>query len=151
MFFSVKNPICIFLFIGAVILSSGCAQNLSPEYLAKASPEDRTLALLKSPAVGDMYAARVDHFSNYEYGDGGAAFGALQVTEVTPQELTLHSSTAASIDSSMALSLIQKSLAEVDWDSDEQIVILRAELLSLFYDGMILEAMRPGLKQNRNQ
>lgn len=129
-----------------IVLNTGCAQNTSPEYLAKASPEDRTLALLKSPKIDDLYAARVDYFSDYEYGTGGAAFGVLKIIQVTPEQLMFYSSLAANVDRSMALLLLQKNISEIDWDTDELITILRSDLLPLFDKGMIIEAMRPGIK-----
>lgn len=115
--------------------STGCA--LHP------TPEEKTTALLKSPEVNDLYAARVDYFSNYEYGDGGAAFGVLKIIEVTPEQLMLQSSLAANIDKDMALQLLQKKPSEIDWDKDELIKVLRSDLLRLFDDGMIVEARRP--------
>lgn len=99
--------------------------------------------LLASPKVDDIYAARLDHFSEYSFGaEGGAAYGLLRVIRVTDAEVVVVTEDAAWPEKKGALDDLKGDFSDITWDFDEEISIKRSELASLKRQGLILNARR---------
>lgn len=137
----------------AVFLAAGCAQmgqkDLTPEYLATLTAQQRTTALLQQPQAGDIYAAQLDHFSQFDWGDDDPDWGQLRVMSVTPTSIVVVTAQRAWYDKEQALEELQDSVDDIDWDTEEQITIARSDLSKLNSDGFILEARRPASSGNQ--
>lgn len=131
--------------------AAGCAQvngsSLTPEYLESLDPQARTGALLQQPQVNDLYAAQLDHFSKYDWGDDDPDWGLLRVIKVTPTTLVVVTQSTASYGKEDAIDDLNIDLKGVRWDPTEEITLKRADLAQLYAGGFILEARRLTLEQ----
>lgn len=99
--------------------------------------------ILAEPKVDDIFSARLDQFSEYDFGDeGGAAYGMLRVVAVDRSTITVITESSAWDSRSDALKDLRGNFSDVDWDHDEEISINRSELAGLKRDGMIFGARR---------
>lgn len=99
--------------------------------------------ILAEPKVDDIFSARLDHFSEYDFGDGSeAAYGMLRVVAVDRSTITVITESSAWDSRSDALKDLRGNFSDVDWDHDEEISINRSELAGLKRDGMIFGARR---------
>jgi len=130
--------------LGAIMLS-GCdaATSVSDGQEVTAATLDPILA---APAVGDLWAAKLDEFSDYEFGqDGdemGAAYGLLKVTQVEAASVTVITESGAWPSPEGTLGELQGDLSGIVWDESESISIDRADLPGLVEQGHILETRR---------
>ncbi len=101
---------------------------------------------LAQPAVGDLWAAKLDEFSSYEFGDNGeelpAAYGLMKVIEVEDDQLVLITEIGAWPTAEGTLGELGGDLAAISWDENENISVDRAELPALVEQGHILETRR---------
>ena len=127
-----------FLFAGAV-----AAKQLTAAEATAMSPKERTIALLQQPQVDDVYAARLDHFAQEDWGDPDPDWGQLRVIEVTPTTIVVVAEETAWYEAEEAVDALRGDLSDVEsWVYDEEITIKRSELESLRQQGLILEARR---------
>lgn len=137
-----------FSMLVAAFFAVGCAQTqLTPEYLASLSSQARTAALLQQPAVDDIYAAKLSHFSQYSFGSGGDAYGLLRVIEVTSDTIVVITEDAAWPEPQGAHDDLNGDFSDISWDPEEEITIQRTTLESLQNGQLILEARRLSSEQ----
>lgn len=109
---------------------------------------DADMALLESPAVGDVYAAQLSGFSRYAFTDDEGkptdpAYGLMQVVSADPDGVVIVTQNAASAGKSLSHNDIRGDLADIEFDEGEQIAIGRAELARARGDGLIFTVKRP--------
>ena len=131
---------------GAVLLG-GC--DAATSVGGEAGQEEAAVALdpyLAAPVIGDLWAAKLDEFSDYGFGqdgDGvGAAYGLLKVIEVDDSSVTVITETGAWPNAAGTLGELQGDLAAISWDETETIAIDRADLANLVEQEHILETRR---------
>lgn len=98
--------------------------------------------ILANPKVDDILAARVDHFSEAQFGDGGAAYGLMRVIRVSSSEIVVVTEDAAWPQKRGSLDDLNGDYSDITWDFDEEITIRRSELASLKNQDMIYGARR---------
>lgn len=104
-----------------------------------------TKEVLSNPQVGDIYVARLDHFSKVTFGrHGDKAFGLLRVTEVDDSRVIVITTTKGWSDSRAVTTVLNQGVKEVEWDTGEKIEILRADLPSFAENELVLDARRGG-------
>lgn len=117
--------------------------------LAACQRGDADQALLDAPAVGDVYAAQLSEFSDYEFTDEDdrpidPAFGLMKVVATDAAGVVVITENAASAEKSIPRSDIRGDLADIEFDESEQIEIAKADLVKAHADGLIFELKRPG-------
>lgn len=113
---------------------------------ACASPD--TDALLAAPAVGDVYAAQLDAFSEFPFHDADAqpiepAYGLLQVVVADVDGVVVITQNAASGDPRQARRNLRGDPAEIAFDDSERIRLSGPALRQAHADGRITAAHRP--------
>jgi len=116
--------------------------------LAACQRGDADKALLEAPAVGDLYAAQLSEFSDYEFTDEDEkpidpAYGLMKVVSAGAAGVVVITENAASADKSVARSDIKGDLSTIEFDESEQIEIGRADLIKAHADGLIYVVRRP--------
>jgi hypothetical protein len=114
---------------------------------APAAPASTLDPLLASPAVGDIWAADLNHFSaaSFNTGEGGTAgdaFGLVRVVNVTDTQVTIITEMGAYPELAGALSDLAGDMASITWDESERIPINRADFAQLVADQRILRTRR---------
>lgn len=127
----------------AVFFVAGCAQKqVTVESLAAMTPAERTATLLQQPQVDDIYSGNVGHFSEFNFGSGGDAFGLMRVISVTNDTVVVVTESAAWPAPEGSVEELQGDFSDITWDFDEEITIQRADLKTLHQESRILEARR---------
>jgi|GEM_PF-863031 len=116
--------------------------------LAACQRGDADKALLEAPAVGDLYAAQLSAFSDYEFTDENAkpidpAYGLMKVISADTAGVVVITENAASADKSVSRSDIKGDLSTIEFDESEQIQIGKADLTQAHADGLIYVVKRP--------
>ncbi|WP_123832948.1 MULTISPECIES: hypothetical protein [Luteimonas] len=109
---------------------------------------DADMALLESPAVGDIYAAQLSGFSRHPFTDDARkpidpAYGLMQVVSTDPDGVVVVTQNTASAEKSLSHDDIRGDLADIEFDEGEQIAIGGAELVRAHADGLIFAVKRP--------
>lgn len=117
--------------------------------LAACQRGDADQALLDAPAVGDVYAAQLSEFSDYEFTDEDEvpidpAYGLMKVVSADATGVVVITENAASAEKSVSRSDIRGDLADIEFDESEQIAIGKADLAKAHADGLIFAMKRPG-------
>ena len=132
---------------GAVFLA-GC--DAAPSSAGGSTGQEETASALDpylaNPAEGDLWAAKLDEFSNYDFGedgeDMGDAYGLLQVVEVGDERVMVITESGAWPNSDGTINELRGDLAAITWDDSETIPVNRADLADLVEKGHILETRR---------
>ncbi|MDR6992219.1 hypothetical protein [Luteimonas sp. 3794] len=116
--------------------------------LAACQGGDADKALLEAPAVGDIYAAQLSEFSDYEFTDENEkpidpAYGLMKVVSTDAAGVVVITENAAAADKSVARSDIRGDLSGTEFDESEQIQIAKADLIQAHADGLIYVVKRP--------
>lgn len=102
--------------------------------------------VLANPAVGDVWAADLSHFSAADFnGDSGTqaeAFGQVKVVEVTPEQVIVITEDAAWPDAAGARRELEDRSAVIRWDESERIPVNRADFARLVEEEKILATRR---------
>lgn len=119
--------------------------------LAACQRGDADKALIEAPAVGDVYAAELSAFSDYEFTDEDnkpidPAYGLLKVVAADADGVVVITENAASAEKSVARSDIRGDLSTIEFDESEQIRIGKADLVKAHTDGLIYVVKRPEAK-----
>lgn len=119
--------------------------------LAACQRGDADKALIEAPAVGDVYAAELSAFSDYEFTDEDnkpidPAYGLLKVVAADADGVVVITENAASAEKSVARSDIRGDLSTIEFDESEQIRIGKADLVKAHTDGLIYMVKRPEAK-----
>jgi len=106
-------------------------------------------AMLQAPAVGDVYAAELSAFSDYEFKDDvqkpiNPAYGLLKVVAADANGVVVVTENAASADKSVSRADLRGDLSTIQFDDSEQIRISTADLAKAHEDGRIYAMKRPG-------
>lgn len=103
-----------------------------------------SLRLLQDPAVGDLYAAELTHFSEGDFNRSGKEpmYGLMKVIRVGPATITVVTEQDAWPDRRDAIIDLHKHAGEAVWDMDEQVTLPRSVLLQLGNQRHILDALR---------
>ena len=107
--------------------------------------------LVDAPAVGDVYAAELSAFSDYEFTDDDnkvidPAYGLLKVVSVDASGVVVITENAAAADKSVSRTDIRGDLSTIEFDESEQIQIAKADLVKAHADGLIYAVKRPEAK-----
>ncbi|MCD9006270.1 hypothetical protein LDO31_08485 [Luteimonas sp. XNQY3] len=126
----------VLLVLSGVVLLAACQRG------------DADKALLEAPAVGDLYAAQLSAFSDYEFTDEDEkpidpAYGLMQVVAADTAGVVVITENAASADKSVSRSDIKSDLSTIEFDESEQIRISRPDLIQAHADGLIYMVKRP--------
>ena len=110
-----------------------------------------TQALIQSPAVGDVYAAQLSEFSDYEFTDDQQAplepaYGLLKVIQASGDNVVVVTENAAAATKANSLADIRSDLSHIQFDDSERIEISLADLAQAHTDGLIYAAVRPDAK-----
>lgn len=127
----------IFSSLSAVIAT--VALSIGFMAVAQAQPVNQILA---NPKVDDIYAGRVDHFSEAAFGEGGKAYGLMRVVNVSSSAVIVVTEDAAWPEAKGALEDLKGDFSDITWDFDEEIEITRADLVAAYSSKMILSARR---------
>ncbi|MEF3082321.1 hypothetical protein V3391_08870 [Luteimonas sp. SMYT11W] len=116
--------------------------------LAACQRGDADKALLEAPAVGDLYAAQLSEFSDYEFTDDAEkpidpAYGLMKVVSADAAGVVVITENAASAEKSVSRSDIKGDLSTIEFDESEQIQIAKADLIKAHADGLIYAVKRP--------
>lgn len=116
--------------------------------LAACQRGDADKALLEAPAVGDIYAAQLSAFSDYEFTDDAEkpidpAYGLMKVVSADAAGVVVITENAASAEKSVSRSDIKGDLSTIEFDESEQIQIAKADLVQAHADGLIYAVKRP--------
>jgi len=116
--------------------------------LAACQRGDADKALLEAPAVGDLYAAQLSAFSDYEFTDDAQkpidpAYGLMKVVSADTAGVVVITENAAAADKSVSRSDIKGDLSTIEFDESEQIQIAKADLVKAHEDGLIYVVKRP--------
>ncbi|MDR7193692.1 hypothetical protein [Luteimonas terrae] len=116
--------------------------------LAACQGGDADKALLETPAVGDLYAAELSAFSDYEFTDENEkpidpAYGLMKVVSADAAGVVVITENAAAADKSVSRSDIKGDLSTIEFDESEQIQIAKADLIQAHADGLIYVVKRP--------
>ena len=116
--------------------------------LAACQRGDADKALLEAPAVGDIYAAQLSAFSDYEFTDDAQkpidpAYGLMKVVSADTAGVVVITENAASAEKSVSQSDIKGDLSTIEFDESEQIQIGKADLIKAHADGLIYVVKRP--------
>ncbi|TDK29484.1 hypothetical protein [Luteimonas terrae] len=119
--------------------------------LAACQRGDADKALIEAPAVGDVYAAELSAFSDYEFTDEDnkpidPAYGLLKVVAADADGVVVITENAASAEKSVSRSDIRGDLSTIEFDESEQIRIGKADLVKAHTDGLIYVVKRPDAK-----
>lgn len=119
--------------------------------LAACQRGDADKALIEAPAVGDVYAAELSAFSDYEFTDEDnkpidPAYGLLKVVAADADGVVVITENAASAEKSVSRSDIRGDLSTIEFDESEQIRIGKADLVKAHTDGLIYVVKRPEVK-----
>lgn len=119
--------------------------------LAACQRGDADKALIEAPAVGDVYAAELSAFSDYEFTDEDnkpidPAYGLLKVVAADTDGVVVITENAASAEKSVARTDIRGDLSTIEFDESEQIRIGKADLVKAHTDGLIYVVKRPEAK-----
>ncbi len=119
--------------------------------LAACQRGDADKALIEAPAVGDVYAAELSAFSDYEFTDEDnkpidPAYGLLKVVAADADGVVVITENAASAEKSVSRSDIRGDLSTIEFDESEQIRIGKADLVKAHTDGLIYVVKRPEAK-----
>lgn len=101
---------------------------------------------LADPAVGDLWAAKLDEFSarefNVESSGSSSAYGLMKVVEVNDERVMVITENAAWPMASGSLDDLRGDLADIEWDETETIPVNRADIPGLVESDYILETRR---------
>lgn len=131
--------------LGLALALAACSGQSGTPSSATSAPASHVTALdpvYAEPRVGDLYSAEVSHFSAYDFGTGGTAYGMMRVIEVNDDKIVLHTETGAWPDSRSAIQELRGDLAGIEWHDGEKIQISRSELAQLVADKKILDVRR---------
>lgn len=145
-FFKRSKPATLVLATFGAVLLAGCdagglmSSGVDTEALA-ADP------ILAEPAVGDLWAAKLDEFSSSDFSDNDgseipAAYGLLQVINVTDDSVVVITEMGAWPMASGTMDEIDGDLSAITWDPSEEITIDRADIPGLVESGYILKTRR---------
>lgn len=103
--------------------------------------------ILANPQVGDLYAAKLTHFSAASFDDNNKqttedAFGLMKVVEVQDSKIIVITEDAAWPVAQDAKNELHGDLKTITWDENERIPIKRDELADLVAKGNILDWRR---------
>ncbi|WP_299193103.1 hypothetical protein [uncultured Erythrobacter sp.] len=133
--------------LGAVLLS---ACDAAPTGGAAGSGDEYSAVLadpiLADPVAGDLWAAKLDEFSNADFGmgteQGADAYGLMKVISVSEDRVVVITENAAWPVPSETVNELRGDLAAIVWDESEEIPINRSDLQSLVDSEYILETRR---------
>ncbi|KLI98981.1 hypothetical protein WQ56_13490 [Luteimonas sp. FCS-9] len=115
--------------------------------LAACQRGEADLALLQAPEVGDLYAAELSAFSDYEFTDDkqvaiDPAYGLMKVVAVEGDGVVVVTENAALGTRDRARSDI-KDTSDIAFDDSERISISKADLAKAYEDDLIYVVRRP--------
>ena len=119
-----------------------------PSAGAGADKPDPNLALIKAPAVGDIYAAELTDFTAVDFTapDGevvrGKGYGLLKVVAVQPDKVVIITENASSDDPGVSKQDIKGDLSDITFDESEKIDVVRSQLEKAYTSGKIYEVRR---------
>ena len=138
-----KKPMTAALAAFGAVLLAGCDAGGSGEGYEAAAALDPVLA---EPQVGDLWAAKLDEFSQAEFGNPGDpledAYGLLKVTQVSDDRVIVITEVGAWPMASGTTEELRGNLSAITWDESEEIPINRTDIQDLVASGYILETRR---------
>lgn len=105
--------------------------------------------ILQNPQVGDLYAAELSEFSQFDFGAQSGrpamdkAYGLLRVVKVEPDKVIVITQNQASANERGARNALNGELENVGWDENERIPVRRDRFAQLVEQEKILEVRRP--------
>lgn len=111
---------------------------------APAAPASNLDALLAAPAIGDVWAADLDHFSAATFNTEGRAFGLVKVVAVTDTQVTIITEMGAYPEQAGAITDLASDMSSITWDESERIPVNRADFAALMEGGRIIRTRRMG-------
>ena len=106
------------------------------------SRSEADAALIRAPAVGDVYAADLTYFSEASFEDQPRVYGLLKVIAVDAGKITVITESAASDSEAAARKDLLGSLEDIDFDATERIEIVDAQLEKAYESGKIFAVRR---------
>ncbi|MGL4711928.1 MAG: hypothetical protein ACRCWP_05000 [Shewanella sp.] len=127
---SVRIFVCIFLLVTIGFFASAHAQS--------------TKELLSNPQVDDVYVARVDQFSKLSFGKSSRdkAYGLLRVVAVDDLRIVVVTTQKGWSDARAVFVVLNQNPKNIEWDFNDKIEVLRADLPALEEKEFILEVRR---------
>lgn len=108
--------------------------------------------IFAEPKAGDLFAAELSHFSSAIFSDESrhrrnssneTMYGLLSVVSVGPKEIVVITEKEAWPMSSGAVEDLEGDLADIEWDTEEEITLDRSQIASLVKEGKLIQARRP--------
>lgn len=106
------------------------------------SRSDADAALIKAPAVGDVYAADLTYFSEASFEDQPRVYGLIKVISVDAGKITVITESAASDSEAAARKDLLGPLEEIEFDATERIEIVDTQLEKAYESGKIFAVRR---------
>ena len=104
--------------------------------------------VLANPQVGDLWAAELSAFSAVQFNEGNSgqaqakSYGLMKVVDVADDRVTVITETAAWPNSRGAVNDLEGTQADITWDEEERIPVIRANFAQLLADEKILQVRR---------
>ncbi|MDR0181765.1 hypothetical protein [Lysobacter arvi] len=117
---------------------------LLPLMMAAGCTGKQDAALLAAPQVGDLYAAELSHFA--EFDQAGKAYGLMKVVKVDGDAVTVITDSSAWEAPSGANNDLHGDLSAIKWDTEDELRIARSELSSLYGQDKIFGVRRMALE-----
>lgn len=120
--------------------------------LAACTPgAEQDAPLIEAPAVGDLYAAQLSAFSDFEFSDGDdkpidPAYGLMKVIEVDDEGVMVVTENAALGSPDVSRSDLRGDMTDIEFDDSERIRISTADLRQAHSSGLIYAVRRPDAK-----
>ena len=103
---------------------------------------DADRALIDVPAIGDVYAAELTHFSSASFEDQQAVYGLMKVVAVEPDKIVVITENAASDNKGVPRKEILGDMSDIAFDESERIDIVHDELVKAYESGDIFAVRR---------
>jgi ABC-type glycerol-3-phosphate transport system substrate-binding protein len=132
-----KKLVFLAVLLGALSLMTACSGGVGG-----AAATDET-AQLNDPRVGDLYAAELSELAEFQV-PGEKAYGLLKVIKVEADTVTIVTDSSAWDDTISAKRELRGDLKEVVWDTDDEIVLARSQLLDMRRKDVIFGVRRGG-------
>lgn len=109
---------------------------------------EQDAALIGSPEAGDLYAAQLSAFSEFEFSDGDEqpidpAYGLMKVVEVDGGAVVVVTENAALGSPEQSRRDLRGDMADIGFDDSERIRIESADLRQAHTSGLIYAVRRP--------
>ncbi|WP_313341326.1 hypothetical protein [Stenotrophomonas sp.] len=135
-----KKLVFLAVLLGSLSLMTACSGGVGG--VGGAAATDET-AQLNDPRVGDLYAAELSELAEFQV-PGEKAYGLLKVIKVEADTVTIVTDSSAWDDTISAKRELRGDLKEVVWDTDDEIVLARSQLLDMRRKDVIFGVRRGG-------